>query len=59
MAYTKINSKWTVDINMESEKEMLLGDNIGNMFMVLGWAEISNLDIKSANHEGEDLYMVY
>lgn len=34
-------------MNMESEKEMLLEDNIGNMHMTLGWAGIFYTDIKA------------
>ena len=32
-------------MNMESEKEMLLEDNIRNALMTLGWAEIFYIDI--------------
>lgn len=35
---------------MESEKEMLLEDNTGNVLMTLGWTEIFYIDIKSTNH---------
>ena len=35
---------------MESEKEMLLEDNTGNVLMTLGCAEIFYIDIKSTNH---------
>lgn len=37
-------------MNMESEKEMLLEDNTGNVLMTLGWAEIFYIDIKNTNH---------
>lgn len=30
------NPRWTIDINKESET----GNNVGNMFMTLGWAKI-------------------